>query len=51
MTDQQIAWLGIEALSRLLRARELSATEVAQAMLRRIGQVDPRLHAYARPTP
>ena len=51
MTDQDIAWLGIEALGRLIRARELSATEVVQVMLRRIDQVDPRLHAYARTTP
>ena len=50
LTDQHIDWLGIEALSRLIRAREISATEVAQAMLRRIERVDPRLHAYARTT-
>ncbi len=51
MTDQDIEWLGIEALASKLRARELSATEVAQAMLRRIGQIDPGLRAYARTTP
>ena len=50
-TDLDIAWLGIETLGRLIRARELSATEAAQAMLRRIEQIDPRLHAYARTTP
>ena len=51
MTDQDIAWLGIEALARLIRARTLSATDVAQAMLRRIQQLDPGLLAYARTTP
>jgi amidase len=51
MTNQDIAWLGIEALAQLIRTRKLSATEVAQAMLRRIEQIDPGLHAYARTTP
>ena len=46
MTDQDVAWLGIEELVTLIRARKLSATEVAQAMLRRIEQIDPGLHAY-----
>jgi amidase len=51
MTDQHIAWLGIQELTQLIRAGEISATEVTQAMLRRIEQIDPRLHAYARTTP
>ena len=51
MTDQDIAWLGIEALARLIRTRAISATEVAQAMLRRIDRLDPGLRAYARTTP
>jgi amidase len=51
MTNHDIAWLGIEALAQLIRTRKLSATEVAQAMLRRIEQIDPGLHAYARTTP
>ena len=51
MTNQDIAWLGIEALAQMIRTRKLSATEVAQAMLRRIEQIDPGLHAYARTTP
>ena len=46
MTNQDIAWLGIESLAQLIRTRKLSATEVAQAMLRRIEQIDPRLHAF-----
>ncbi len=51
MTDREIAWLSIEALASRIRTRELSATEVAQAMLRRIGRIDPGLRAYARTTP
>lgn len=51
MTDQDIAWLGIEALARQIRAGRLSATEVAQAMLQRIGRIDPGLRAYVRTTP
>jgi len=51
MSDADIAWLGIEALAQLIRQRTVSATEVTQAMLRRIEQIDPGLHAYARTTP
>ncbi len=51
MTEQDIAWLSLEALAGQIRARKVSATEVTQAMLRRIGQIDPGLHAYARTTP
>jgi amidase len=51
MTDQDVAWLGIEELVTLIRAPKLSATEVAQAMFRRIERIDPGLHAYARMTP
>jgi amidase len=51
MTDQEIAWLSIEETAARIRARRVSAVEVAQAMLRRIEQVDPVLHAYVRTTP
>jgi len=51
MTDDDIAWLEMGELARRIRARELSATEVALAMLRRIGRLDPGLHAYALATP
>ncbi len=51
MTDQEIAWLSIEETASRIRARRVSAVEVAQAMLRRIEQVDPGLHAYVRTTP
>lgn len=51
MTDQEIAWLSIEDTAAQIRARHLSATEVAQSMLSRIERIDPGLHAYARTTP
>jgi amidase len=51
MTDDDIAWLEMGEIARRIRARDLSATEVAQAMLRRIGRLDPGLHAYALATP
>ncbi len=51
MTDDDIAWMGIDELARRLRARELSALEATEAMLRRIDAIDPGLRAYARSTP
>jgi amidase len=51
MIDHDIARLGMEPLGKLIKEREVSASEVAQAMLRRIEQIDSRLHAYARTTP
>lgn len=51
MTQHDIAWLSLETLAGKIRARELSATEATQAMLARIEQIDPGLHAYARTTP
>ena len=51
MTDQEIAWLSIEDTAAQIRARQLSATEVAQSMLHRIERIDPGLHAFARTTP
>ncbi|RPH44775.1 MAG: amidase [Burkholderiales bacterium] len=51
MTDDDIGWLDMGELARRIRAREVSATEVAQAMLRRIERHDPTLRAYALVTP
>jgi len=51
MNDDDIAWMGLQSLADAIRARRLSALEATQAMLRRIGRVDPGLHAYARATP
>jgi amidase len=51
MNDDDIAWLEMGEVARRIRVRDLSATEVAQAMLRRIGRLDPGLRAYALVTP
>ena len=51
MNDDAIAWMGIDELARRIRARELSALEATEAMLRRVGALDPRFRAYARATP
>jgi amidase len=51
MTDDDLAWLDLAALAARIRSRELSATEAARAMLRRIERLDPALRAYARTTP
>ncbi len=51
MTDDDLAWLDLSALATRIRSRDLSATEAARAMLRRIERLDPVLRAYARTTP
>jgi amidase len=51
MTDDDIAWLGMADTARLIREKQLSATEVADALLRRVGRLDPALKAYVRITP
>ena len=51
MTDDDIAWLDLSTVARLIRQRSLSAEQVTQAQLRRIERLDPQLHAYARVTP
>ena len=38
-------------IAKLIRERKLSALEVTQAMLQRIEQLDPGLHAFVRTTP
>ena len=44
-------YLSIEELARLLAARKVSPVEVTEAMLRRIERVDPALKSYALVTP
>jgi amidase len=51
MTDDDLGWLDMDELAGRIRARELSSTEAAQAMLRRIERLDPTLRAFARVTP
>ena len=47
MTDEEIAWLDLGTVARLIRERVLSSEQVTQALLRRIERLDPTLHAYA----
>ena len=51
MTDDEIAWLDLSTVARLIRQKSFSAVQVTQAQLRRIERLDPQLHAYARVTP
>jgi amidase len=51
MTDDDIAWLDLSTVARLIRQQVLSSEQVTQAQLRRIERLDPVLHAYARTTP
>ena len=41
-----LAWLSIEELAQLLRARRVSAEEVARACIARVERLEPRLHAF-----
>ena len=47
MTDDEIAWLDLSTVARLIREQMLSAEQVTQAQLRRIERLDTQLHAYA----
>ena len=47
MTDEEIAWLDLGTVARLIRERVLTSEQVTQAQLRRIERLNPQLHAYA----
>ena len=51
MTDDELHWLDMAGLARLLHTRKLSPVEVTQAMLARIERLDGKLRAYALVTP
>lgn len=51
MTDDEIAWLDLMTVARLIRERTLTAVAVTEAQLRRIDSLNHVLHAYARTTP
>ncbi len=51
MDSREIGYLGVAELGALYRKRELSPVEVAQAVLARIEQVEPRVNAMMRTTP
>ena len=50
MTIDDVGYLDLKEASRALRARELSSVELTRAMLARIAELDPTLHAYATVT-
>lgn len=49
--DSQLDFAGIQQLGSLLRAKKISAVELAQHFLARLGALGPRLHALAELTP
>jgi amidase len=42
----EIAYAGVAGQAELIRARELSAVELTETLLRRIGRLDPELNAF-----
>lgn len=51
MTEQDIAWMSMAQIARLVRTRAVSSSELTRAMLERIDRLDPKLHAFVRTTP
>src|SRR5689334_21712188 len=51
MDPTDLHYLELADAAHLLQTRALSPVELTEAMLRRIGTLEPRLHAYARVTP
>lgn len=51
MSDDELHWLDMAQIARLLHTRKLSPVELTQAMLARIERLDGKLRSYARVTP
>ena len=51
MSDDELQWLDMAELARLLHTRKLSPVELTQSMLARIERLDGRLHSYVVVTP
>lgn len=49
-TDNQICRMDASTLARRIKAKELSAVEVTDAVLRRMDVLEPHLHAFCTPT-
>jgi amidase len=47
----ELHYLELTEVAHLIQTRKLSPVELTETMLRRIESLDPRLHAYATPTP
>ncbi len=50
-TDNEICRMSALTLAERIRAKELSAIEVTEAVLRRMDVLEPHLHAFCTPTP
>lgn len=50
-TDNAICRMDAVTLARRIKSKELSATEVTEAVLRRMDVLEPHLHAFCTPTP
>ncbi len=50
-TDNEICRMDAVSLAAKVRGKELSAIEVAEAVLRRMDVLEPHLHAFCTPTP
>ena len=51
MTDDELHWLDMAEIARLLHTRKLSPIELTRSMLARIERLDGKLRCYARVTP
>ncbi len=51
MPTDDLHYLSLDEVARRLKARKISSVEATQAMLDRIGKLDPRLKSYATVTP
>lgn len=51
MSANEICRMDAVSLARRIRARELSPTEVVEAVLTRMDRLEPTLHAFCTPTP
>jgi amidase len=49
--SSELHYLSLDEVARRLKARKVSSVEATQAILDRIGKLDPRLKAYATVTP
>ena len=50
-TDNAICRMDAVTLAKRIKSKELSATEVTEAVLRRMDVLEPHLHAFCTPTP
>ena len=50
-TDNAICRMDAVSLAKRIRSKELSATEVTEAVLRRMEVLEPHIHAFCTPTP